>query len=175
MLPEARVHQLQRVARELEADLVIAKGLQERIEVWQSANSSNHPDEFMLRAAGSLLHDFYNVIETAFERIAHEINGGVPATPDWHARLIEDMTLDLPGIRPAVISPETREIFDELRRFRHRFRHLYGTDLRWDRIEPLLGMSGRALESFRECCENVVRYLRSLAEGAQPYQREAPF
>jgi hypothetical protein len=37
----------------------------------------------------------------------------------WHLLLLEQMTKDVPGIRPAVISTETGTRLDEYRRFRH--------------------------------------------------------
>jgi ribonuclease HepT-like protein len=43
----------------------------------------------------------------------------------WHLLLLEQMTKEVPGIRPAVISTETGIRLDEYRRFRHVVRNVY--------------------------------------------------
>jgi len=63
-------------------------------------------DRITRRAKGSILHDFYNACERIFELIAREINGGLPASEQWHKKLLYQMTLPIKGVRPAVISKE---------------------------------------------------------------------
>jgi hypothetical protein len=43
----------------------------------------------------------------------------------WHLLLLEQMTKEVPGIRPAVISTETGTRLDEYHRFRHVVRNVY--------------------------------------------------
>jgi hypothetical protein len=62
-----------------------------------------------LRGIGDIVHDFYTGIERIFEKIAPELNGGVPAGTAWHRELLENMTLDLPGVRPPVITRKTAD------------------------------------------------------------------
>jgi uncharacterized protein YutE (UPF0331/DUF86 family) len=45
------------------------------------------------------------------------------------------MTLTIEGIRPAFISKKSAELLDELRSFRHRFRHAYLTQLDSRRVQ----------------------------------------
>jgi len=47
------------------------------------------------------------------------------------------MTLKIEGIRPPVISKATYTLLNELRKFRHIFRHSYDYELRWERIDSL--------------------------------------
>jgi len=51
--------------------------------------TSQEPDRFALRGLGSLLHDFYTIIEDVFELISRDIDG-VRETedPGWHKRLL---------------------------------------------------------------------------------------
>ena len=91
-----------------------------------------------------------SVSERIFEKIAPELNGGIPAGPACHRELVESMTLDLPNIRPPVISPSTARALAEFLRFRHLFRNLYGFELEWPRLRALLARlpdAWRALES----------------------------
>jgi len=64
-------------------------------------------DSFTLWAVGSVLHDFYVAAEKAFEVVARELDEKVPVGGDWHRRLLEQMTLAIPGVRPALLTKET--------------------------------------------------------------------
>jgi len=48
------------------------------------------------------------------------------------------MRIEIRGIRPVLISSELAEELDELRRFRHRFRNIYKSRLRADRVGEVL-------------------------------------
>lgn len=100
--------------------------------------SLREPSYLELRGAGDIVHDYYNAIEHFFERVAVELNGGLPAGRDWHSTLLARMARELPGVRPAIISVETRAGLEELMRFRHLFRHRYGFELEWPKLRPLL-------------------------------------
>jgi hypothetical protein len=71
------------------------------------------------------LHSFYAGIERIFELIANEIDGGVMGGESWHNNLLRQMAVDLPGVRPAVLSTETAESLAEYLRFRHLIRNIY--------------------------------------------------
>ena len=47
----------------------------------------------------------------------------------WRARLLERMQMDVMPLRPAVIDESACDALDELRRFRHLFRHMYRVKL----------------------------------------------
>lgn len=55
------------------------------------------------------------LLRLAQEIEAEELNGGVPRSEQWHRQLLLDMTLDLPSVRPAVVS---RAFVDWLRGIR---------------------------------------------------------
>jgi len=91
-----------------------------------------------VRAGGSILHDFYTGAERVFEMIANTIDKRVPSGLGWHAELLNQMTLEIPGLRPHIISKETAKLLDEYMRFRHLFRKRYGFELKWIHIKNLL-------------------------------------
>jgi len=82
-----------------------------------------------LRAAGSILHDFYNGVENIFRRVAQELNGGLPAGEDWHKQLLIDMSLKIKGVRPPLISEDVKLKLQRFLGFRHVFRNIYGFHL----------------------------------------------
>lgn len=88
------------------------------------------PTEIELRAAGSLLHDFYTGLEKIFQRIALRVDGDLPVGEDWHLQLLQRMASPLEDLRPQVITEEQAERLEEYLRFRHLFRNIYGFELR---------------------------------------------
>lgn len=117
------------------------------------------PDHLIVRAAGSILHDFYLAAEEIFIAVAEDLDGGLPAGTHWHRDLLRNVTLELPGIRPPVISTELAADLDEYLRFRHLFRHHYGFKLQWKRMRPLLETMGVLLDRFRKEVSTFCEFL----------------
>lgn len=91
-----------------------------------------------IRAGASILHDFYTGIESIFHAIASTIDERVPSGVRWHIELLNQMRLDIEGIRSHIISGDTAKMLEEYLRFRHLFRKRYGFDLEWVNIKHLL-------------------------------------
>ena len=121
-----------RVAREVEAEITALQTLTDELR-----SAGDTTDSIALRARGSILHDFYTGTERMFIRIAEELNGGVPRGEQWHRQLLRDMSLEIPGVRPALISPELEQRLADYLRFRHLFRNVYGFVLEADRMRSL--------------------------------------
>ena len=96
------------------------------------------PSNYVVRAGGSILHDFYTGIEKIFESIAKEVDNRLPMGEEWHSELLHQMTLDIPGLRPPVITASTEKKLREYLGFRHLFRKRYGFELDWQRLKKLL-------------------------------------
>lgn len=134
-----------RLAAEIEEELGSLELLRE-----QSAEVPQGEDSFTLRARGSILHDFYNGVERVFTRIAEELNGGLPQGDRWHQQLLKDMSLEIPGVRPAVIDARLANSLAEYLRFRHVFRNVYGFVLEAERMRPIEERLPVVLKAFRE-------------------------
>ncbi|MBI5409214.1 MAG: hypothetical protein HZA14_07600 [Nitrospirae bacterium] len=91
-----------------------------------------------VRAGGSILHDFYTGVENIFHAIASIVDERIPSGISWHIELLNQMTLNLEGLRTPVISKETAKMLEEYLRFRHLFRKRYGFELDWNNIKKLL-------------------------------------
>ena len=122
-------------------------------------------DEWIrIRTKASLLHDFYAGLERVFARIAQELNGGIPNTEQWHRDLLKDMSLDLEGIRPPVIS---KALFGDLLpflKFRHLFRNLYGLELDSDKMSALdRSLPAISARSFTEI-RSFLEWMKATAE-----------
>lgn len=75
------------------------------------------------------LHGFYSGIERIFERLVETLDGNLPKGENWHQALLVQMSKEVTGIRPAVISLQTLKRLDEYRGFRHVVRNVYNFHL----------------------------------------------
>ncbi|HXF38138.1 MAG TPA: nucleotidyltransferase domain-containing protein [Blastocatellia bacterium] len=114
-----------------------------------SGSQNTEPTSIEIRAAGSIIHDFYGVVERIFERIAVRLGPGLPAGDSWHTFLLRSMELEARGIRAAVIDHELASRLVDYLRFRHLFRHSYGYELQWQKLRPLIQGLGETLELLR--------------------------
>lgn len=112
-----------------------------------------------VRAAGSILHDFYCGIEKIFERIAVVGDRNLPHGEDWHKDLLFQMAKSFEETRGKVISEDLLQPLKEYLRFRHLFRHIYGFELKWNRIKPLCMEMETLLDNLKSELE---RFLETL-------------
>lgn len=120
------------------------------------------PDDLHIRAMASLLLDFYNSIESIFLTIGQDINGGIPQGTEWHKNLLRDMMIEIPHLRPQVISEGLAEELDEYLRFRHLFIHGYGFNLKWSRIRVLINRTSRVYHKFQKELKGFIKFLEVL-------------
>jgi len=86
---------------------------------------------------GYLLHNLYCAIEDLFQEIAKTFENRIEDVSKYHRELLKRMQLNMPGIRPRLLSKESYLFLDELRGFRHVFRHSYDYELASDRVKDL--------------------------------------
>ena len=143
-----------RLATEIESELAGLTALDEEL-----AKAPRHDDTYSLRARGSILHDFYNGVERLFLSIARELNGGVPRGDQWHRDLVDDMTLEIAEVRPAVIDRDLAKALGDFLRFRHLFRNVYGGVLDAERMASLEERLPETLAAFRERVQAFVSWM----------------
>lgn len=119
--------------------------------------ADEHPGH--LSACGYELNRLYNVLEKSFERLCEAFENHFEKAGDYYERLLERVSLDLPGIRPRFLPPEFRSPVRELKSFRHFFRHAYDPILRSDRLAELVtdanGVSAAFPAWIRSFCDAV--------------------
>lgn len=86
---------------------------------------------------GYLLHNLYCAMEDLFQEIANTFENRIEDLSKYHRELLKRMQLNVPGIRPRLLSKESYLILDELRGFRHIFRHSYDYELAPDKVKDL--------------------------------------
>jgi hypothetical protein len=97
-----------------------------------------------LEAAAFQLVRCYNALEQGALRVAKAFENQIGDDAGWHAEVMRRLTLDLPGIRPAVLRPSDLLHVRELRAFRHLIVHAYDLVLDRERLQSLLE-HGRAV------------------------------
>jgi len=120
---------------------------------------SGHMDTYLLRVKASFMADFYMGIEKIFRLIVEELNGGTPRGEGWHKRLLQSMSLELKGIRPAVISHALYSDLLKFLGFRHVVRQAYGFQLDARKLEELERIFVKTWERSAEEINLFCRFL----------------
>ncbi|MGO8881870.1 MAG: hypothetical protein ACLPVO_01525 [Desulfomonilaceae bacterium] len=135
------------------------KEIDQIYEVLQSRTSEvpkrPMPDE-VIESIGYWLHNLYCAYEDLFKIVCSFWENNISSASGYHTSLLKRMVFGIEGIRPALLSEESFRILDQLRGFRHVFRHAYSHGLEKERINALLNK----LKSSRSTIENDLRSFR---------------
>ena len=112
-----------------------------------------------LDSMGYQLHNLYCAFEQVFEIIAQFFENNI-AGERYHTDLLRRMRLTIEGIRPACISEEAFTLLDELRRFRHFFRHAYLSELEFDKLAYLVKVAEKLRVVFQRDRQQFFEKLR---------------
>ncbi len=149
-----------RLRQELE-DLVFVIHRVERI--WEQ--SARYPDDSYIDATALNLHGFYSGIERMFEVIAVGVDQTIPEGSHWHIDLLRQMSVEIPGVRPAVIEPSLRDKLDKYRGFRHVVRNVYTYNLDADLIDLLVRQLPETAREADQAMSDFADLLEKLGQG----------
>lgn len=108
------------------------------------------------------LHSYYTGIEHIFEDIGRTMDISLPAGSEWHLDLLVQMSGEINGMRPAVISRSTRECLDAYRGFRHVVRNVYAFNLRPARLKELVDGLNSCFQAVKADLESFANFLDKL-------------
>ncbi len=94
--------------------------------------------EETVESAGYWMHNLYCAFEDLFKLVAGFWENTLSVDGDFHIQLLKRMQLNIQDIRPALLSEPSYRLLNELRGFRHVFRHAYNYGLDDERINALL-------------------------------------
>lgn len=109
------------------------------------------------------ISQFYSGFENIFKNVAKVFENNIE-DDYWHKSLLDRMTLNIEGIRPALISEDSYDSLNELRAFRHFFRHAYDMDLNRDKFQIVAHKLFELKESFRKDISSFLDFLESLKQ-----------
>lgn len=113
---------------------------------------------------GYYLHNLYNAFESIFRLVAEAFENHIPDTSRWHSLLLTRMNREIEGVRPRLLSDVAVEALDELRRFRHLFRHLYRYDLEAEGVTKALKQARRLQAVYLVDLKKFIAVLDRLAD-----------
>jgi hypothetical protein len=117
-----------------------------------------HPGH--LEACAYELARFYTVLERMLENVCEAFENHFERDGDWHEKLLTRLSLDLPGMRPALIPESAVGSLRELKRFRHLIRHAYDLTLREDRLRELAQFATETSNALPTWCAEFIAAVR---------------
>jgi len=103
---------------------------------------SDLKNEDLTNSLAYKLHNLYSAYEDMFKLIARFFENQIQDMAGFHSGLINRMKIQIEGVRPKLLSDDSFKILDELRGFRHVFRHAYSYELD---VERVLRLSEKAV------------------------------
>jgi len=105
------------------------------------------------------LHNLYCAYEDLRRIVADHFENRIAEGGRRHRELLLRMSVDIPGVRPALVSRETLILLDSLRAFRHFFRHAYTYELDPRKVRVVLEDALALRPKFQADLERFFRVL----------------
>ena len=109
---------------EIKAQIQEIEGIYTRIE-----DRKRKKDKAAMESVGYQLHNLYCAFEDLFKIIAETFENNIQDKSKYHLELLKRMAISIEGVRPRLLSQECFLLLDNLRSFRHLFRHAYSYEL----------------------------------------------
>lgn len=145
---------------ELEKSLAVRGRLADFINRYRTGNTARGIEEAMI--ISQALSNYYTCLETVFLRISRFFENSLPPER-WHRELLERMTIQIDGVRLAVIDDETKSALMELLKFRHFSRYYFELDYDWDKLDFLLKKFAVAESTLPGQLARFIAFLNELA------------
>lgn len=131
----------------------------------RAAQRRPQDQDFYIDSAALNLHDFYAGLERVFQQIAATVDNDVPSGQEWHRDLLQQMSVEIPDLRPAVLSAETVHDLDEFLRFRHVVRNVYAFSFDPRQLERLVGQVRPAFTRTQDQLLGFAVFLEQVGEA----------
>jgi uncharacterized protein YutE (UPF0331/DUF86 family) len=107
-----------------------------------------------------LLHNLYCALEDLFLEIMRTFENRIEDPAKYHREILKRMIIEIPKIRPRILSKESYQMLDELRGFRHIFRHSYTYSLSSDKVRNLKQSLLAAWDGIEKDIFDLERFLQ---------------
>lgn len=144
---------------ELEDELDKLNKLAEKILL---DREKHRESEIYVESAAMNLQSYYTGVERVFKTIAAKLDGEVPAGERWHKDLLDQVAIEIPSIRPPVISKLLRDELGKYLAFRHVIRNIYPYDLDSQSVADLVDNLSRVHEQLREGVEQFLSFIAAI-------------
>jgi uncharacterized protein YutE (UPF0331/DUF86 family) len=113
---------------------------------------------------GYQIHNLYCAVEDIFKEVVKTFENKIEDFTKYHRELLRRMILEIPGIRPKLLTKESYNLLDEIRGFRHIFRHAYDYELSSKRLREL---REEILQGWEKVDEDLKRFEQFLKENIE--------
>ncbi len=134
------------------------------IQAWVAAEKEQDNSLFFLDSVALNLHSFYSGIEKILMLIVFNIDETEPAGERWHRELLRQMSTEVPGLRPAVITRFMKEKLYEYLSFRHVIRNIYAFNLDAEKLDRLVSDLPEVFNKFKTEMSVFNKYLEELED-----------
>ena len=139
--------------------------VQRAMKSWTLAQRVDEAQDVYLDSVALNLHGLYSAAERLFELIVRNVDRSVLEGTAWHRDLLEQISKDVPGVRPAVISKDTAKDLDQFRRFRHLVRNVYTFNLKPEKMSALMKDLPEVWSKLSAELLAFSRFLKALSDG----------
>ena len=108
------------------------------------------------------IHNLYNAVEDLLKIVAAHFENQITDTARWHSALLQRMTQDIPGIRPRLLSESSYLNLNNMRGFRHFFRHAYGVNIDYEQLAMNLDKARLLRPSLTQDVENFLKQVTEI-------------
>jgi len=144
---------------EVNAQLRQLETVFDRIEQRAAATSETEVESLAYQ-----LHNLYCAFEDLFELVAERFENHLEHDAKYHTALLQRMAMPIEGVRPALLEENTLRLLDNLRGFRHVFRHAYSYTLDKRKVELVLEDTRSLRHVYRD---QITSFLNTLDAGAE--------
>ena len=123
---------------EFDFQIDLIKAIYQRLSDKLVVFEKETPSREMIDSSGYWMHNLYCAFEDLFKQVSAFWENHLSADGDYHVNLLKRMLINIKGIRPSLLSTESYEYLNELRGFRHVFRHAYSYGLDDERVAYLI-------------------------------------
>lgn len=107
------------------------------------------------------MSQFYSGFENICKNVAKTFENNIE-DDFWHKSLLDRMILNIEDIRSALLSEDSYNCLNEIRAFRHFFRHVYDMDLNEDKFKIVARKLFALKEPLHRDINNFLDFLESL-------------
>ena len=127
--------------------------------------SMNEPiSRQLVESIGYWIHNLYCGFEDLFKLVCTFWENNININHHFHKNLLDRMLVSIEGVRPALISKQSFSHLNEIRGFRHVFRHAYSYGLDDERVlfllRRVLNNRGLILDEFDSFKQKVIDVIK---------------
>lgn len=107
---------------------------------------------------------FYTALEDLFKQIAKSFENHIEKLDTFHKELLLRMNIEIPKMRPAVLSTKSLLVLDKIRSFRHFIRHAYDCELDVEQLRLIQQKMAQEFSIVLHDLQNFRAYVQELIE-----------